>query len=379
MPNKRLLIKNLLSHNDENTFFDKKESIDLSSIEGKGKFLKHICALSNSNPENNSYLIIGVTNVINTIIGFEFVDDSKIQNLVKANFSNPPLVKYENIYFPNLPKEKVIGLLTISPKNSQTSFKKAIGKIPSETAYYRQGSNSIPIEGEFSIDKTNKKTVAEIENFSKISLKQLLDDIFEFYTTWSKEYLPQYIVFKDQFIVCWAGYRTNFGKDSILSEVDIRIINEGSRLFYSAVQWVNVLITESEFCITEYINLGYDDNFQLYPLEKTCLSFDDNGKYSLLREVVFIPPKFNKEEINKLYDRAKEAETSFINGRPMNSSENYTFCEGLANYFLICYFNGIREAKNDLIKSAEYLDGSAAEWQSECMRILEKVESKNGN
>ena len=51
MINKRLLIKNLLAHNDENSFYDKKRKIDISFKEGKAKFLKHICALSNSNPK----------------------------------------------------------------------------------------------------------------------------------------------------------------------------------------------------------------------------------------------------------------------------------------------------------------------------------------
>ena len=60
MINKRLLIKNLLSHNDENSFFDKKQKLSLSSKDGKAKFLKHICALSNSNPMNNSYIVTGI-------------------------------------------------------------------------------------------------------------------------------------------------------------------------------------------------------------------------------------------------------------------------------------------------------------------------------
>ena len=47
MINKRLLIKNLLAHNDENSFYDKKRKIDIGHKEGKAKFLKHICALSN--------------------------------------------------------------------------------------------------------------------------------------------------------------------------------------------------------------------------------------------------------------------------------------------------------------------------------------------
>ena len=45
MINKRLLIKNLLSHNDENSFYDKKQKLSLDKKEGKAKFLKHICSL----------------------------------------------------------------------------------------------------------------------------------------------------------------------------------------------------------------------------------------------------------------------------------------------------------------------------------------------
>ena len=94
MINKRLLIKNLLAHNDENSFYDKKRKIDISQKEGKAKFLKHICALSNSNPENNSYIVIGVEDEDNTIVGVDFFDDSKIQNLINAYLANPPIVQY---------------------------------------------------------------------------------------------------------------------------------------------------------------------------------------------------------------------------------------------------------------------------------------------
>ncbi|NBR74270.1 MAG: ATP-binding protein, partial [Flavobacteriia bacterium] len=59
MINKRLLIKALLAHSDENSFYDKKRKIDLSNKIGKAKFLKHICALSNSNPKNNAYIVLG--------------------------------------------------------------------------------------------------------------------------------------------------------------------------------------------------------------------------------------------------------------------------------------------------------------------------------
>ena len=92
MINKRLLIKNLLAHNDENSFYDKKRLLNIAQKEGKAKFLKHVCALSNSNPKNNSYIVIGVEDEDNSVKGVDFFDDSKIQNLVNAYLQNPPLV-----------------------------------------------------------------------------------------------------------------------------------------------------------------------------------------------------------------------------------------------------------------------------------------------
>ena len=46
MINKRLLIKNLLSQNDENSFYDKKQKVTLDSKEGKSQILKaYLCVI----------------------------------------------------------------------------------------------------------------------------------------------------------------------------------------------------------------------------------------------------------------------------------------------------------------------------------------------
>ena len=148
MINKRLLIKNLLAHNDEGSFYDKKRQLNLHTREGKAKFLKHICALSNSNPANNSYIVVGVEDRDNEIVGDDFFDDSRIQNLVNAYLENPPKIQYENVPFPNLPKDKVIGLVTVKAKSKASHFKKGIHTISAGSTYIRRGSNTVPIEGE---------------------------------------------------------------------------------------------------------------------------------------------------------------------------------------------------------------------------------------
>ena len=81
MINKRLLVKALLAHNNENSFYDKKLKITLDNKEGKAKFLKHICALSNSNPHNNSYLVIGVEDQENKIVGWIFLMTARFKIL----------------------------------------------------------------------------------------------------------------------------------------------------------------------------------------------------------------------------------------------------------------------------------------------------------
>lgn len=379
MINKRQLIKNLLSHNDENTFFDKKETIDIKTKEGKAKLLKHITALSNSNPENNSFLIIGVDDKESLIKGTDLIDDSHIQNLVASSLIHAPIVKYENIHFPDLPINKVIGLLTISPLKERTAFSKSISKIKLDAAFYRRGSNSIEIDSGFYIDGNNKKLVNEIENYSKISLQQLLDDTFDFFNTWDKAYNPKYLVFKDQFVLCWSGYESEYNGENCLSEVDIRILNESTRYFYSATQWVKINITENQFSIDEFVILGFDNNYRLYPLERKTINFQENGKYTVKNEITFEKPTFPKEEISNLYKKAKSLAKNLARGKSPQTNEELDDFEGLANYFLICYFNGIEESKVDFLESKKVLDGAAAEWYTECTRILNKYETKNGS
>ena len=107
MINKRLLVKALLSHNDENSFYDKKLKLNLTTKEGKAKFLKHICALSNSNPKNNAYIVIGIEDKANSIVGVDFFDDSKLQNLINAYLENSPLVSVSYTHL-TLPTKRIV-------------------------------------------------------------------------------------------------------------------------------------------------------------------------------------------------------------------------------------------------------------------------------
>jgi hypothetical protein len=374
MINKRLLIKNLLTHNDESSFYDKKRQLNLHIREGKAKFLKHICALSNSNPTNNSYIVVGVEDHDNEIVGDDFFDDSRIQNLVNAYLENPPKIQYDNVPFPNLPKDKVIGLVTIKPKKRTSYFKKGIHTIPINTVFIRRGSNTIPIEGEVEKNFQNYETVHGLENNSRNSIEYTLDGVISFMNLSHKDFSPKYKVFKELFVICWAGKYKKIGDKTFLSRVDVALINEQIKLFYSAQDVVTISFDDTTFTITEYVPLGLNDKINYYPLEKQTLHFFDNGYYKIDREMLFEPPEFDKKTLFHVYNSNLSLINKLEKGIELTSNE-YRDLENLPSTFMICYLNGFEEAKQKLIDSKLILKPYSDIYLSfkEALRVLRKM------
>lgn len=354
MINKRLLIKNLLAHNDESSFYDKKRQLNLHTREGKAKFLKHICALSNSNPTNNSYIVVGVEDHDNEIVGDDFFDDSRIQNLVNAFLENPPKIQYENVPFPNLSKDKVIGLVTIKPKSKTSYFKKGIHTILGGTVFIRRGSNSVPIEGAFEKNYQNTETVISIENNSRNSIGYTLDGVMDFMNNRHKDMSPKYKVFKELFVVCWAGIPKKAKNKTYLSRVDIELINEQVKLFYSALDEVAIEFDDDVFTITEYVSLGLNDKTSFYELEKVSIHFFENGYYKIDREMLFQPPQFNRKMLFHIYNSNLALITKLEKGLSLSEREN-TDLENLPSTLMICHLNGFEDAKQILIDAKPLL------------------------
>jgi hypothetical protein len=374
MINKRILIKNLLAHNDESSFYDKKRQLNLHTREGKGKFLKHICALSNSNPANNSYIVVGVEDHNNAIVGDDFFDDSRIQNLVNAFLENPPKIQYENVPFPNLPKDKVIGLVTIKPKSKTSYFKKGIHTIPAHSVFIRRGSNTMPVEGEVEKNYQNTETVIGIENNSRNSIEYTLDGVIDFMNFRHKDMSPKYKVFKELFVICWAGVTKKYRDKTYLSRVDIELINEQIKLFYSAQDVVEIIYDEDTFTIIEYVPLGLNDKTSYYPLEKQTIHFHDNGYYKIEREMLFQPPEFNKKMLFHIYNSNIALLKKLQKGLSLSEREQKDL-ENLPSTFMICYLNGFEDARQKLIDAKPLLKPFNQVYLSfkEALRILRKM------
>jgi len=382
MINKRLLIKNLLAHNDESSFYDKKRQLNLHTKEGKAKFLKHICALSNSNPTNNSYIVVGVEDQDNEITGNDFFDDSRIQNLVNAFLENPPKIQYENVPFPNLPKDKVVGLVTIKPKSKISFFKKGIYTISARTVFVRRGSNSIPTEDKIPFSKINTETVIGIENNSRNSISYTLEGVLDFMNNRHKDMTAKYHVFKELFVVCWAGNKKKVRDKTFYSRVDIELINEQVKLFYSSFDEVSIDYDDKTFSITEYVPLGLNDKTSYYPLEKQTLTFFDNGYYKIENEFLFEPPQYNRKMMFHIYNSNLSLLQKLQKGTALSENEKRDLLN-LPSTLMICYLNGFEEAKQKLIDAKQLL--KAEENQivyvnfKETMRILRKVKYDRNN
>ncbi|WP_299108797.1 ATP-binding protein [uncultured Winogradskyella sp.] len=374
MINKRLLIKNLLAHNDENSFYDKKLKINIGHKEGKAKFLKHVCALSNSNPKNNSYIVIGVKDDDNKIVGVDFFDDSKIQNLINAYLSNPPIVQYENIPFPHLPDDKVVGLVTIRPIDSITSLRKNIWKYYGGSVFFRDGSMSMPKVFDIEIKDVNSKIVAAIEKHAQNNIELTLEGVFDFMNK-RQDYNPQYKVFKEYFVLCWSGAKKVIKNEVFFSRVDIEMINEQVRLFYSTLDEVSISYSENSFRIIEYVRLGLNKSYKYYKLEEKTIQFNDNANYSIDVNLIFEPPQFDKKVLHHIYN-ANNAILEKLQKKQELSQNEIEDLKNLAASYLICYLNGFDDALDKLEYSKPYIKDYDTELYisyKETIRVLRKV------
>ena len=375
MINKRLLVKNLLAHSDENSFYDKKRLINIGRKEGKAKFLKHVCALANSNPRNNSYIVVGVEDEDNKIVGVDFFDDSKIQNLVNAYLDNPPLISYENIQFPQLPEGRVVGLVTITSNGKVCSLRRNIWKYYGGSVFFREGSISMPKAFDVVLKDINARTVATIEQHARNNIELTLDGVIDFINNRHSNLSSYYKVFKEQFVVCWAGNLKRVKNEVYYSRVDIELINEQVKLFYSALDEVSISYDQHSFSIVEYVQLGLGSRQNYYPLEKVNISFSDNGTYHIQSELIFTPPQFDRKTLHHIFNTNNALLTKLERNARLKPAEMEDL-RHLPSTYLICYLNGFEEAKDQMDQARPLLKKhNRAIYNSlkESLRVLRKV------
>jgi hypothetical protein len=375
--NKRLLIRNLLAYHGENSFYDNKETLDLHSRPSKAKFLKHICALANANPQNKAFIVVGIDDRTNDLKGVDFFDDARLQNLIDAYIDNAPQVQYENVPFPELQRHKVIGLVSVQSIGKVAKLKKSIWNYNSGNIFLRIGSTSRWVDA-LVLEDFNSKTVHEIEKQSRNNIELTLKGVFDFLNRHKDVSEAQYLVFNEQFVLCWAGQKKVVGDKVFYSRVDIELVNEQVRLFYSYMDEVKIEISKKAFITSEYVPLYINGKYEYFPLEKSVIHFKETGVYNLATELLFQPPEIEQKTLVEMNKKSRQLLEKLQNNTSLNTSEN-EYVMYLADSFLLLHLNAYPDAIQCLSALKELLknraDKKAYIKYKEVLRVLRKINS----
>ena len=235
----------------------------------------------------------------------------------------------------------------------------------------------MPFSGtRFELKNTNKEVVAAIEKSATNNIELTLNGVFDFINNHKPEYHPQYKVFNEQFVLCWAGERKIINRKEYFSRVDIELVNEQVRLFFSALDEVQISYNHRSFIITEYILLGINNKEMHYPLEKTIINFKDNGKHDIVTEFLFEVPKYDEVIIKHIYDNCNTIIQKIENQISLSVLDHEDVLRLPTNY-LLCYLNGFLDAATQLKKAKEYIknieDKTTYIKFKEAMRVIRKV------
>jgi hypothetical protein len=216
--------------------------------------------------------------------------------------------------------------------------------------------------------------VATIEQHARNIIELTLDGVFDFMNNRHKDLISKYKVFKEQFVVCWAGNQKKVGGEIYYSRVDIELINEQVKLFYSALDEITINYDEDSFGIVEYVQLGLGAQ-KYYPLEKANITFFENGTYQIKSKLIFEPPLYDKKILHHINNANNALIRKLVKGIKLRPSEREDLKHLPATY-LICYLNGFEEAREHMEDARPLLKQFNAQiYQSlkESLRIIRKV------
>ena len=232
----------------------------------------------------------------------------------------------------------------------------------------------MPKNFDIEIKDVNSAIVQAIENQAQNNIELTLDGVIGFINHRHKDLQSHYKVFKELFVVCWAGKTKEVKGEMYYSRVDIELINEQVRLFYSALDEVSIDYTEDTFKITEYVHLGLNNQYRYYPLEEVTILFKENGSHTIETTLVFEPPQFNKKTLHHIYNANNALVEKLKKEIPLRASEEKDL-QNLPATYLICYLNDFEEAKSKLFEAKPYLKKYLNIYPSfkEAQRILRKI------
>ncbi|MEO9892699.1 DUF5929 domain-containing protein, partial [Aurantibacter sp.] len=238
-----------------------------------------------------------------------------------------------------------------------------------------EGSISMPKVFDVQLKDINSNAVATIEKHAKNNIELTLDGVIDFINNRHKDLDSNYKVFKEQFIVCWAGKTKVVKNQTYFSRVDIELINEQVKLFYSALDEVTISYNDDSFTTVEYVQLELGESQKYFPLEETNITFAENGTYQIQSALLFEPPQYDAKTLHHIFNANNALLQKLKKKIKLNPAENRDIKQ-LPDSYVICYFNGFEDAKDKLEIARPLLKKYDQEIYlslKEALRILRKV------
>jgi hypothetical protein len=240
--------------------------------------------------------------------------------------------------------------------------------------FFRDGSMSMPKVFDIELKDVNSEIVSAIENHAQNNIEHTLNGVFDFLQK-RKDYHPQYKVFKEYFVMCWAGQKKVVKDEVFFSRVDIELINEQVRLFFSTLDEVAIEYDDDSFKITEYVNLGFQGINKYFKLEETLIKYNNNASYAIETRLLFQPPQYDKKVLHHIYNSNNSLLERLKKENVLGKNEELDL-KNLPVTYLNCYFNGFEEAINKLEEAKPHLKKYSEEvyqLYKEAMRVLRKI------
>jgi len=220
----------------------------------------------------------------------------------------------------------------------------------------------------------NSEVVADLEKQAENNIELTLDGVIDFMKNRHPDLPSFYKVFKEQFVVCWAGQSKKVKGKEYFSRVDIELINEQVRLFFSALDEVEIQVSDDSFSLLEYVYLGLGSK-KYYPLERLDITFNDNGSYTMNSELVFAPPRYETKDLFHVYN-TNNTLIELMKQKTALTQQQRNDLKQLPDTYLICYLNGFDAAKDQMELAKELLkavDEEVYRAAKQALRILRKV------
>jgi hypothetical protein len=233
---------------------------------------------------------------------------------------------------------------------------------------------SMPKVFDLQLNDSNSKIVEAIEQHAQNNIQYTLDGVFDFMNN-RKDYSPTYHVFKEYFVMCWSGQKKVVKNQTFYSRVDIELINEQVRLFYSTLDEVEIHYDSDSFQIVEYVNFGLNGQNKYLKLEETSITFFDNAQYNIETKLLFQPPVYDKKTLHHIYNINNALLEKLKTQKTLKKHEQEDL-KNLPITYLICHFNGFDLALHQLEASKPLLAKHSENMYNlykETIRILRKV------